>query len=146
MVFLLLTGALMAGCADLGSFSGTRYGETSGSVQSERHGTITQLEMVKVDKNYQVGIGTVAGAVAGGLLGSAIGDSKTATVTGAVIGGVAGTVAESKFGGKVDAQRVTVKMSTGGTVTILQPVDARLRDGMLVTVEGSGQSARVVPR
>jgi outer membrane lipoprotein SlyB len=37
-------------------------------------------------------------------------------------------------------------MVTGGRVTITQPVDARLRQGMSVRVEGSGEYARVVPR
>ena len=44
------------------------------------------------------------------------------------------------------AQRVTVNMKTGGSVTIVQPMDGRLRDGMSVRVEGSGENARVVPR
>ncbi len=55
-----------------------------------------------------------------------------------------GTVAESKMK-KKDAQRVTVNMYTGGQVTIVQPVDSRLRSGMRVFVEGSGDTARVVP-
>jgi len=59
---------------------------------------------------------------------------------------VAGTYAESKMGGKTDAQRITVNMVTGGRVTITQPRDDRLREGMRVRVEGSGESARVVPR
>jgi len=37
-------------------------------------------------------------------------------------------------------------MATGGSVTITQPIDARLREGMSVRVEGSGENARVVPR
>ena len=47
---------------------------------------------------------------------------------------------------KKDAQLVTVQMRTGGQVTILQSVDSRLRHGMSVLVEGSGETARVVPR
>src|SRR5574340_696492 len=89
--------------------------------------------------------GETAGAAAGGLLGAGVGDSTGATVAGAVLGGAAGTYAESKMH-KQDAQRVTVNMKTGGTVTIVQPMDGRLREGMAVRVEGSGESARVVPR
>lgn len=143
----LLLGVALGGCAELESIGSTKYGETSGTVPSDRNGTITSLDVVQVDRNYKLGVGTAVGAVAGGLLGSAVGDSTTATVTGAVLGGAAGTYAESKMGGgKTDAQRVTVKMSTGGTVTILQPVNAQLRNGMAVTITGSGQTARVVPR
>jgi outer membrane lipoprotein SlyB len=115
------------------------------SLNAERDGTIASLEAVQVDDKYKLGVGTAVGAVAGGLLGSGMGDSTTATVAGAILGGAAGTYAESKYK-KIDAQRITVDMVTGGRVTITQPVDARLRDGMRVRVEGRGENARVVPR
>ena len=143
---LALAAALAAGCADLGSLGGTKYGETGSTAsQTERDGTIATLETIQVDDKYKLGVGTAVGAVAGGILGAAVGDTG-ATVTGAVLGGLAGTYAESKMGGKQDAQRITVNMKTGGSVTITQPVDNRLRQGMAVRVEGSGESARVVPR
>jgi outer membrane lipoprotein SlyB len=145
-VSLLLVSALAAGCADLGSLGGTQYGVKDGSMasQTDRSGTIAKLETIQVDDQYKLGVGTAVGAVAGGLLGSGMGDSTTAAVTGAVLGGAAGTYAESKLK-KQDAQRVTVDMKTGGTVTITQPIDGRLREGMSVRVEGSGENARVVP-
>jgi outer membrane lipoprotein SlyB len=142
----LLVAALAGGCADMGSLGGTKYGETDGAMvsQSEREGTIAKLENIQVDDKYKLGVGTAVGAVAGGLLGAGVGNSTTATVAGAVLGGVAGTYAESKMS-KQDAQRITVNMKTGGSVTITQPRDDRLREGMRVHVEGSGESARVVP-
>src|SRR5574340_1751451 len=144
---LSLCGVLLGGCADLGSLGGPQYGETAGAAasQAERDGTIAKLENIQVDDKYKLGVGTAVGAVAGGLLGAGVGDSTGATVAGAVLGGAAGTYAESKVH-KQDAQRVTVNMKTGGTVTIVQPMDGRLREGMAVRVEGSGESARVVPR
>jgi outer membrane lipoprotein SlyB len=144
---LVLCAALVGGCADMGSLGGTKYGETgsTATIQSERDGTIAQLENIEVDDKYKLGVGTAVGAVAGGLLGAGVGDSTTATVAGAVLGGVAGTYAESKID-KRDAQRITVNMVTGGRVTITQPMDARLWEGMRVRVEGSGENARVVPR
>jgi outer membrane lipoprotein SlyB len=144
---VLLSLALVGGCADVGSLGGTKYGETdAAATQSERDGTIAKLENIQVDEKYKLGVGTAVGAVAGGLLGAGVGDSKTATAVGAVLGGVAGTYAESKMGGKQDAQQITVNMVTGGQVTITQPRDDRLRQGMRVRVEGSGENARVVPR
>ncbi len=142
-----LLAVLIGGCAELGTLGGSKYGETGATTasQSEREGKIVQLENIKVDEGYKLGVGTAVGAVAGGLLGAGVGDSKTATVVGAVVGGAAGTYAESKLK-KKDAQRVVVEMSTGGRITITQPPDSRLRDGMLVRVEGSGENARVVPR
>jgi len=144
---LLVCVALVGGCAEMGSLGGTKYGETSSTAasQSDRDGTIAQLETIEVDEKYKLGVGTAAGAVAGGILGSQVGDSTTATVAGAVLGGVAGTYAESKIR-KQEAQRITVNMVTGGRVTITQPLDGRLREGMRVRVEGSGENARVVPR
>lgn len=143
----LLIAAMAGGCAEMGSLVGPDYGETSGTVagQTERDGTITALENIEVDDKAKLGVGTAVGAVAGGILGAGIGDSTTATVVGAVVGGIAGTYAETKVH-KQDAQRVTVKMKTGGTVTVVQPMDGRLRQGMAVRVEGSGESARVVPK
>lgn len=35
---------------------------------------------------------------------------------------------------------------TGGGVTIVQPVDGRLREGMAMRIEGSGENAGVLPR
>lgn len=150
MTSLLLAVTLVAGCAETGALGGPKYGDTGGTVagQADRNGRITALETVKVDGDYKLGVGTVVGAVAGGLLGSQIGSgrgSTVATVAGAAAGAAAGTVAESKMK-KIDAQRLTVQMSSGGQVVIVQPVDSRLRNGMNVRVEGSGESARVVPR
>ena len=144
--FLLLM-TVVGGCAEMGGQGGTKYGETNRPVtyQSERDGTIAQLDNIEVDNKYKLGVGTAVGAVAGGLLGAGVGDSTTATVAGVVLGGVAGTYAESKIA-KKDAQRVTGNMVTGGRVTIAQPRDGRLREGMRVRVEGSGENARVVPR
>jgi outer membrane lipoprotein SlyB len=143
---VLLSLALVGGCADVGSLGGTKYGETGAAAsQSERDGTIAKLENIQVDDQYKLGVGTAVGAVAGGILGKGVGDSTGAAAVGAVLGGVAGTYAESKLR-KQDAQRITVNMKTGGTVTITQPMDGRLREGMAVRVEGSGDSARVVPR
>jgi outer membrane lipoprotein SlyB len=138
--------AVAAGCAEMGSLGGPDYGQTGGATasQTERDGTIATLENIEVDDNYKFGVGTAVGAVAGGILGAAVGGTGS-TVGGAILGGVAGTYAESKIH-KQDAQRITVNMKTGGSVTIVQPMVGRLRQGMAVRVEGSGENARVVPR
>ena len=146
-ILLLLSATLSVGCAELGSLTGTHYGETSGTLatQTQREGRITTLELVQVDDDLKLGVGTAVGAVAGGLLGSQMGSGSGATILGSAVGAAAGTYAEGKLK-KKDAQRVVVQMATGGQLTILQPVNARLRSGMSVRVEGSGETARVVPR
>lgn len=143
----LLTLTLAFGCAEMGQLGGPQYGETGSTATSQvdRSGRITALEIIKVDDNYKLGVGTAVGAVAGALLGSQIGSGGTGAVVGAAAGAAVGTVAESKLK-KIDAQRVTVQMRAGGQATIVQPVDTRLRNGMNVMVEGSGETARVVPR
>lgn len=150
-VMTVLLAMAVAGCAEMEQLGGgPGYGEKAGSVagQADRNGTVSAVEVIQVDENYKLGVGTAVGAVAGGLLGSQIGEGRGSTVAavlGAAAGAAAGTVVESKMK-KKEAQRVSVNMSTGGTVTIVQPVDGRLRNGTAVRVEGSGESARVVPR
>ncbi len=151
LVPAILFAMVVGGCSDMPELGGgPKYGDTSGSTvnQSDRNGRITALNVVKVDENYKLGIGTAVGAVAGGLLGSQFGKgggSTLAAVLGAAAGAVAGTAVESKVQ-KQDVQHVTVKMGTGGEVSVVQPVDSRLSNGMNVRVEGSGEGARVVPR
>lgn len=150
LMFLIVT-ILTAGCADLG---GSKYGEGSAPVSSageqasDRYGRVTGLETVQVDKDYKFGVGSVVGAVAGGIIGYQFGGGTGKTllaIGGAVAGGAAGTAAESKLN-KQDAQKVTVAMQSGGTITIIQPVDSRLRNGMNVRINGGGDTARVAPR
>jgi len=151
LVPAILFSMVVGGCSDMPQMGGgPKYGDTSGPVasQSDRNGKITALEVVQVDDNYKFGVGTAVGAVAGGLLGSQIGKGDGSTlgaVLGAAAGAVAGTVVESKMK-KQDAQRLTVKMDTGGEVTLVQPFDSRLKGLMKVRVVGSGESARVVPQ
>lgn len=146
-ILLLLMAALSFGCAELQSLGGGKYGDTSGALagQTDREGTVTTLEAIKVDEDFKLGVGTAMGAVAGGILGSQIGSGSGSTVAGAAVGAAAGTYAESKLK-KKDAQRVVVKMKTGGQLTIVQPIDGRLKSGMNVRIDGSGDSARVLPR
>lgn len=144
----LVLVALLGGCADTGTTTATRYGETARTttaMQSERDGTIARIENLTVDDEYKLGIGTAVGAVAGGLLGAGVSDSTAGAAAGAVLGGAAGTYAQSRMD-KKEVQQLTVNMVTGGSVTITQPTDARLREGLPVRVEGSGETARVVPR
>ena len=147
---LIVFVALLFGCAEMGSMGGPSYGETSApsADQTSRDGTITALDVVQVDEDYKLGIGTVIGAVAGGLIGSQVGQgrgSTAAAVAGAAAGAAAGPYAQSKMKQK-DAQRNTVQMRDGGQVHVVQPVDSRLRNGMSVVVAGSGENARVMPR
>jgi len=147
-ILIFSAAGLLTGCADTGSLGGgPNYGERSGTVanQTDRDGYITALETIEVDEDYKLGVGTAVGAVAGGLLGSRVSSGTVGTVAGAAAGAAAGTYAESKLN-KTNAQRVTVQMTSGGQVVIVQPVNTSLSNGMEVRVEGSGETGRVVRR
>jgi len=60
--FLLLM-TVVGGCAEMGGQGGTKYGETNRPVtyQSERDGTIAQLDNIEVDNKYKLGVGTAVG-------------------------------------------------------------------------------------
>ncbi len=147
---VVLATVLAAGCADMRP---VRYGERAVPAPineriQDRYGRIFRIELVQVDDDYRFGVGTAVGVVAGGIIGSQIGGGSgntLATVLGAVAGGVAGSALESKSR-KQPAHQVTVDMDTGGRLVITQRVNDRLRTGMRVIVEGSGETARVVPR
>jgi outer membrane lipoprotein SlyB len=146
---LLLVLAVTPACAAMDSLPGSpQYGDISGSAanQADRNGRITSLEAIQLDDSYKLGIGTAAGAVVGGLIGSQVSQgSTTGAVVGAATGAAIGSYGQSRLS-KKDAQRITVSMAAGGQATVVQPVDARLTNGMDVRIEGSGESARVVPR
>lgn len=61
----VLAVALASDCADMGSLGGTKYGETSGTVagQTDRTGKITSVEIIKIDEDYKLGVGTAVGTV-----------------------------------------------------------------------------------
>lgn len=130
---------------------GTSTAAANGTATNyERYGRVAALDTVSTSSGERprFGIGTVIGAVAGGLLGHQVGSGSgqtAATVAGAVAGGAAGH-AIGDGGSSSEAQRVTVNMNTGGQVTVVQPRNANLSEGMQVMIVGSGESARVVPR
>lgn len=149
IALVALVAMLAAGCAEMRP---VRYGESAAPIVAEpvhaRYGRIAHVDIVQVDDQYRFGVGTAVGAIAGGIIGSQVGKgggNTLATVLGAIAGGAAGTAIESKTK-KQDAQQVSVNMDTGGRVVITQPIDTRLRAGLRVRVEGSDETARVVPR
>jgi outer membrane lipoprotein SlyB len=155
VVVVLALGAGCAGNQPYGSgptYGTTGYGATAASpaygVQSNvaYRGRIVDIDSFPVERGYKFGVGSVIGAVAGGLLGNQIGEGagKTAaTIAGAAAGGAAGTAAESRINTET-ASRITVDLDGGGVVTVVQPYDERLREGMRATIVGQGDAARVV--
>jgi outer membrane lipoprotein SlyB len=67
-------------------------------------------------------------------------------VAGAIAGGLVGNEVQKKHDQPIAGQQIIVRMSNGVLVSVTQPVNPALRQGQRVYIEGSGNSARVVPQ
>lgn len=115
-----LAVVLLGGCASDGQ-SGQPLGERE---QDEvRYGRIIKIDSVQIEGDHQLGVGAVLGAVGGAFAGSAI---------------------ERRYAKPAPGQYITVKLDNEVTVGITQPVDAGLRVGDRVRIQGRGPEARVV--
>jgi outer membrane lipoprotein SlyB len=114
-----------------------------------RRGTIEQITAVQLASNHHQGVGAVVGGLAGLGIGSLIGGGTgrdVAMVLGAVGGAVAGNEIQKKHDKPVPGQQVIVRTGNGVLVAVTQPVNAGLRVGQHIYIEGNGDGARVVPR
>jgi outer membrane lipoprotein SlyB len=140
----LLT-ALVGACAAGTSMNQptTQLGE-----QQIQYGNIVQINPVTLEGDHQLGLGAVIGAAAGGLLGSLVGGGSgrdVAVVIGAIGGGVAGNEVQNNYVDKKPGSHIIVHLDNGVHVAITQPLNPDLYVGERVMIQGSGQSARVVP-
>jgi len=114
-----------------------------------RQGVIEQITASQIHSNHHSGLGAVVGGIAGLGIGSLIGRGTgrdVAMVVGTIGGAVTGNEVQKRHAQPVEAQQVIVRLNSGVLVAITQPVDARLKIGQKVYVEGSGEHARVMPR
>lgn len=128
--------AFLAGCAT------PQEGETQ-----VRLGRVTKIEAVTIDGDHQLGVGAILGAIAGGVLGHQIGGGSgrdVATVAGVLAGGYAGNKVQNRYVDRKPGQHVIVQLDNNVSVGITQPVDAALRVGDRVRIEGTGEDARVL--
>ena len=150
------TSLLVAGCGGPGhrlqavaEASGASGASGSGYGEAEvRNGRIERIDPVTLTSEHQLGVGHVLGAVGGGALGHPFGGGKAkvvAQVIGSLGGGAIGGQVQKNFSQPQPGQVVTVTLANGVAVGVSQPVDASLRVGDCVRIDGSGQSARVVP-
>jgi outer membrane lipoprotein SlyB len=124
------------------------WAQTGGEVEI-RQGVIEQITASQIHSNHHSGLGAVVGGVAGLGIGSLIGRGtgrEVAMVVGTIGGAVAGNEVQKRHAQPVEAQQVIVRLNSGILVAITQPVDARLKTGQKVYIEGNGEKARVVPR
>lgn len=114
-----------------------------------RTGRIEQITQTTMASNHHQGVGAILGGIAGAGIGSLIGAGTgrdVAIAAGAIAGVVGGNYLQKKEFDKPEAaQQIIVRLNSGVLVSITQPVNASLANGMRVYVEGSGSTARVIP-
>ncbi|HTN48143.1 MAG TPA: glycine zipper 2TM domain-containing protein [Burkholderiaceae bacterium] len=114
-----------------------------------RRGTIEQINATQIQTNQHQGLGAVVGGVAGLGIGSLIGAGTgrdVAMVAGTIGGALIGNEVQKKHDQPIPGQQIFVRTSSGVLVSITQPVNAALRVGQRVYIEGNGEGARVVPQ
>lgn len=114
-------------------------------MQQVQFGEVVAVRAVEI-RPGQTRLGTATGAVLGGLAGSQIGGDTVSNVAGGVVGAVAGGALGSAIQGSrvTPGIEVTVTLSGGRTVAIVQPGDVRdFRVGDRVRVTGDASNARV---
>jgi outer membrane lipoprotein SlyB len=99
-------------------------------------GTVERIEVMR--GGQPVGVGAIVGGVAGGLIGHQIGSGRgntAATIAGAVGGALLGNEVERQQRVEGERYRVTVRLDSGGVVTVDQSDPLALRVGDRVRVE-----------
>jgi len=144
--FAWLLASALSGCASMDT-----GGANGGTGEVEiRTGVVEQLTETQVQTNHDTGVGAILGGIGGAALGSLVGGGTgrdVAMIAGALAGGVGGNYAERRHYDKPqEAQQVIVRMKSGVLVSVTQPVNAELRQGERVYIEGQGAGARVVPQ
>jgi outer membrane lipoprotein SlyB len=112
-----------------------------------RQGVVEQITAAQIQSNHHRGVGAVIGGLGGLGIGSLIGGGTgrdVAMVVGTIGGALLGNEAQKRHDQPQSAQQVIVRVKSGVLVAITQPVDARLKVGQRVYIEGSGEGARVV--
>ncbi|MCJ8338880.1 MAG: glycine zipper 2TM domain-containing protein [Pseudomonadales bacterium] len=114
----------LSGCAS--NLTGDNYSaQEARKAQTVSYGVVTSARAVIIDGRQRGIVGTVGGAAVGGVLGNKIGGGSgrdLATALGAVAGAVIGQKIEESATRK-QGQEITVKLDTGGTVSIVQQVN-----------------------
>ena len=114
-----------------------------------RQGKIEQITDTTIASNQHRGVGAVLGGLAGVGIGSLIGGGTgrdVAMIAGAVGGALAGNEVQKRNAEPVQGQQIFVRMTSGVIVEVTQPVNPALRVGQEVFIQGSGESALVIPR
>jgi outer membrane lipoprotein SlyB len=144
----LTTFCVMFLALSLGACAGAGGGGYQ-APEEVRQGVIEQITPVQIDSDKKLGVGAIVGGIAGAGIGSLFGagtGKDLMIAAGAISGAVGGQYMENKYDKPKPGQQIVVRLSSGVLVVVTQPEDPSLQPGQRVYVEGSGQSAKVVPR
>ena len=140
-LYTLLLALVLTACAAPG-------GPQPGSMEIRR-GVIEQISAVQIPTNHHQGLGAIVGGLGGLGIGSLIGAGTgrdVAMAVGAIGGALVGNEVQKKHDQPVSGQQIIVRLTSGVLVQITQPLGPYLAVGQRVYVEGSGESARVIPQ
>ncbi|WP_236175923.1 glycine zipper 2TM domain-containing protein [Pseudomonas pseudonitroreducens] len=146
-----LIGFIVLGLSACAAMPGGGSGSAGAPGEMEiRTGVVEQVTETQVQSNHDTGVGAILGGLGGVALGSLIGRGSgrdVAMIAGALAGGVGGNYAEQRqYDKPQEAQQVIVRVKSGVLVSVTQPVNADLKPGTKVYIEGQGAGARVVPQ
>lgn len=136
---LLVLG--LAACAAPG-------GPQPGSMEIRR-GIVEQISAVQIQSNHHQGVGAIVGGLGGLGIGSLIGAGTgrdVAMAVGAIGGALIGNEVQKKHDQPVAGQQIIVRLTSGVLLQITQPLGPYIAVGQRVYIEGSGESARVIPQ
>jgi outer membrane lipoprotein SlyB len=112
-----------------------------------RQGVIEQITPAQIPSNHHRGIGAIIGGLGGLGIGSLIGGGTgrdVAMVVGTLGGAFAGNRIQKNYDQPLQGQQVIVRLKNSVLVAVTQPVNANLKTGQKVYIEGNGDNARVV--
>ncbi len=142
----LLASLTLTGCAS--SLGGATYSRSEARGElSVRIGTVVAVREVQIEGNG--GAGALTGAALGGIAGASLDGGRTGAALG-ILGLVGGAMLGDKVGKAATGApglEVTVQLSTGQVVAVVQERDAQLnlKAGDKVRLLGSGRATRVGP-
>ena len=110
-----------------------------------RFGRIVRIDSVTLQGEHEVGLEGVMNGVSGAALGHPVpgGDGRAFADVANTLGSVSARTSEIKYASPQPGQLISVKLDNGVAVGITQPVDAELRVGDPVRIDGAGPKARV---
>jgi outer membrane lipoprotein SlyB len=146
----LITGlsmlALASGCAT-GQYDPNVYqGSQANMIGGYQSGVVTAVRDVAIQDD-PTGFGAVSGAVIGGLIGSQVGGGSgqyIGATIGTTAGGVVGNSVENNTTAKTEAQEITVRLSNGANIVIVQGNSQNIQSGERVKLMSHNGHFRIV--